>query len=248
MILNINIFSLFGRKKKDPYVSGIKDLYKHCSQTKPLKHYVYAHLYKGEPFYIGKGQYKRAWSDKRNPYWNFYTQNMLDGPYEVLIMKDGLTENEAERLEAEIMAKFSGKLLNIIDMARSVDLNLIEKQIQITNKRKILFEAGKEIENADGKTAVKKYLLAIEQEKKLLKIDVETGLMSEVINKRNEVLGHSGYIELINRLTICLKKMGLLDDAKTYSIDYFKTFRYDLTLSAAQSVLKRVGLDADEFY
>ena len=69
--------------------------------------YVYLHkrLIEGTVFYVGKGKNKRAWTTKsRNPHW----QHVVDkhGGFDVEILKDKLTEQEAFELEAEIIAQY----------------------------------------------------------------------------------------------------------------------------------------------
>jgi len=69
--------------------------------------YVYLHKrpIEGTVFYVGKGKNKRAWITKsRNPHW----QHVVDkhGGFEVEIVKDKLTEQEAFTLEAEIVLQY----------------------------------------------------------------------------------------------------------------------------------------------
>lgn len=77
--------------------------------------YVYGH-YKvdtGELFYIGKGTGKRAWSKKkRNRYWYDVVANH---EYEVRIIEDDLTEEQAFSREKELIAEAG--LDNLVNMA-----------------------------------------------------------------------------------------------------------------------------------
>lgn len=83
-------------------------------QVKPLRGYseekiFYVYLHKrptdGSVFYVGKGKQRRAWITKsRNPHWlNVVNKH---GGFDVEIIKEGLTEQEAFALEAETVAKY----------------------------------------------------------------------------------------------------------------------------------------------
>lgn len=67
-------------------------------------YYVYAHIKKdGDIFYIGKGKGKRAWvKSGRSKYWN----NIINKyQYDVIILKDNLSESEALMLEKQYISQ-----------------------------------------------------------------------------------------------------------------------------------------------
>ena len=71
-------------------------------------YYVYLHKDRkaGEVFYVGKGQEQRAWQDTgRNDLWNNKVSALVNG-WEVEIVQQDLTENEAFALEAELVNKY----------------------------------------------------------------------------------------------------------------------------------------------
>lgn len=79
-----------------------------------MKYYVYQHVdpKTGEILYIGKGSYERAWlcrGNNRNPEYTKYLNEFLDNGYTlsdiVTILHKGLTNDEAENLESEIIQK-----------------------------------------------------------------------------------------------------------------------------------------------
>jgi hypothetical protein len=73
-----------------------------ADQVKPRESYVYAHVDpSGNIFYIGKDTGRRAWSDDRHSFWQRYVDTMAGGKYQVLILADGLSANEAESLESK---------------------------------------------------------------------------------------------------------------------------------------------------
>ena len=92
--------------------------------------YVYRHirLDKNEPFYIGIGTdvgYKRAYSKhSRNKYWDRVVGKTK---YEVEILLDNLTKEEAKQKEIEFIALYgkklnkTGTLVNITDGGESTN-------------------------------------------------------------------------------------------------------------------------------
>ena len=61
--------------------------------------YVYSHTVCGDIVYIGKGKGNRAWSKNRSDLWKRITK---DG-YEVYIIEDNLTEEQAFDLERHVI-------------------------------------------------------------------------------------------------------------------------------------------------
>jgi hypothetical protein len=72
--------------------------------------YVYLHKANEteQVFYVGMGTGKRAWDkEKRNHPWKDKAANLTHG-WSVVILKDDLSEIEAEDLEAETIEKYGG--------------------------------------------------------------------------------------------------------------------------------------------
>ena len=75
-------------------------------------HYVYIHKDKktGEPFYVGKGTGKRAYTtDKRSYYWQKKVEE-FNNEYDIEILEDKLSETEAYELEAELIKKYGREM------------------------------------------------------------------------------------------------------------------------------------------
>jgi len=73
-------------------------------------YYVYVHkdCASGEVFYVGKGHGKRAWNIKsRNSKWKSKVASLSDG-WQVEIVQDDLSENEAFDLEISMIEKYGG--------------------------------------------------------------------------------------------------------------------------------------------
>ena len=81
-----------------------------------MGYYVYAHTKPDKTvFYVGKGTHKRAWSHRgRNKHWQ---HTVAKHGHEVVLLVDGLTQEQAIEEEAAIIAHFKpfGTLVNILD-------------------------------------------------------------------------------------------------------------------------------------
>ncbi len=100
---------------------GRKDLttYKASSQPEPKGFYVYAHRdrKRGQNFYIGKGKEWRAWNTDRDPIWSSYVE-YLHNQYDVVILADGLTEEDALSIENAYVADQGLHLVNWSNYSR----------------------------------------------------------------------------------------------------------------------------------
>lgn len=81
-----------------------------------MSYYVYAHTKPDQTvFYVGKGTRGRAWSTyNRNKYWQ---HTVAKYGHKVVLLADGLTQEQAVEEEAAIIAHFKpfGSLVNILD-------------------------------------------------------------------------------------------------------------------------------------
>jgi len=89
-------------------------------QSKGRKHdfYVYEHRDSfSNTFYVGKGRKRRAWEDHGKLHM-WYVNNKLSGTFQVVIVRDGLSELEALELENDLMKKYGEQLINWINPYR----------------------------------------------------------------------------------------------------------------------------------
>jgi len=85
----------------------------HC---KPGKFYVYVHKDKdGKVFYVGKGTGDRAYSRERSPEWFEYLDNKSGGKFFVEIVRDGISEEDALKIEDAVMKMHGGSIINRVN-------------------------------------------------------------------------------------------------------------------------------------
>ncbi len=212
-----------------------------ADQVHPRRYYVYAHQDEtGNIFYIGKGTERRAWSDDRHPLWTRYVEKHLGGKYTVRILRDNLLPADAEDLESAWISQCGDRLVNWINMSRKTDFEALDQFHKLRNATRALITQGKSIEKVDCERAVAIYIRAIESIAAYSSIRYEGGLVGQLLDEDNAERGSTGEIEALDRLTLCLVKLGRDQDAKDQTDHYFRLYRRDLALATAERIRKRV--------
>lgn len=212
-----------------------------ADQENPRKSYVYAHLDSaGKFFYVGKGEGRRAWSKDRHPLWRRYIEKHLGGRYQVRILQDNLSTEEAEGVEADWIAQCSEGLVNWQNMGRSTDLQALDQFHNLRNANRALIQQAKTIEKANLVQAASVYVQAVESIRGYASIRYDKGLVGQLLDEESEEFGRSGEIEALDRLTICLIKLGRAAEASQHANNYFDLYRLDLHLPASQRIAKRI--------
>jgi len=213
-----------------------------ADQKQPRKYYVYAHLDDtGKIFHVGKGMGRRAWSTDRHPLWSRYVENHLNCVYQVRILHDNLSEDEAEELEAEWIAQCSDTVVNWVNMGRQTDFEALDRCNSLRAANLKLIEQAKAIEKCDLEKATSIYIQAIKAIQSYAFITYEKGLVGQLLEEEAEELGACGEVNALDRFTLCLVKLGRPEEAAQYTDNYFKQYRRDLEFNVAKRIEKRVS-------
>lgn len=212
-----------------------------ANQENPRRSYVYAHMDGDENiFYVGKGEGRRAWSTDRHPLWRRYVEKRLASNYQVRILRDNLSAAEAEEVEAAWIAQCSDGLVNWVNMGRTTDFQALERYHKLRDANRGLIQEAKAIERRDLEHAVKVYVHAIEATREYALIRYEKGLVGNLLDEEAEELGSSGEVQALDRLTMCLIKLGRSEEAARRAHDYFALYRRDQQSPAFHRITKRI--------
>jgi hypothetical protein len=213
---------------------------KDADQVKPRGWYVYAHVDSaGKMFYIGYGTGRRAWSRDRHPLWHRYVEKHLNGKYRVLILQDNLSASKAEEIESDWIAQSEG-LVNWQNMGRHFDLKAIDLSNKLRDANRTLIQQAKLVEKTDMEKAAQMYIQAIDAIAGYALIKDKSGIVAQLLEEEEEELGRNGQVEPIDRLTMCLVKLGRVREAVQRSEDYFKLYRRDSEMGAFQRIQRRL--------
>ncbi len=223
-----------------PRVQGLVPK-KDTPQDKPRQYYVYGHLTpEGKYFYIGKGIGDRAWSKERHSIWHRFVNNHLNGQYSVIILQDNLSSDQAEELESEWIYQEGENLVNWISDGRKFDFEAIDRYHKLRNANRELIAKTRELEPNDLERAAALYIKAIETIDSYAFMELESGLVGQLLSEESQEFGVQGEIEAINRLSICLIKLGRLEEAATQVHNYFEKFKADTLLATYEPIKKRI--------
>ncbi len=202
----------------------------------PSDYYVYFHRdAAGNVFYVGKGKDRRAWSTRRHPIWQKYVTERLGGIYSVEVFRDGLTESEAEALEEQQIAKLGNQLVNWINPGRQFDYEALETYHRLRNANRSLVEDTKPLEESDLEAAVERYRTAMTTMRGYEAMTLERGLIAELGGGPDW-----GDPNILNRLTLCLLKLGRFSEMINEANQYFSEFPSARNMTIGKQVIARI--------
>jgi hypothetical protein len=226
-----------------------------ANQTNPRQWYVYAHMDEtGSIFYVGKGTGRRAWSDSgraRHEHWYWYVEKHLRGKYSVQILVDDLDEDKALLYEDAWMSYLDpDRLINWANYYRTNagDQERYAKATTLREETKQLIERAAAWEKTNAQRAIDSYLKAlrsIDRYAPSFHAQRPTGLIGMISDEIARSTGREdlmkGDVIVIDRLTLCLKKLGRGEEAAKHADQYFAKYPYDARLKQGIAVQKRVN-------
>jgi hypothetical protein len=207
---------------------------------KKREYYVYVHRGKaGKIFYVGEGTGRRAWSTDRHIYWTHYVEHHLNGKYDVEIVRDGLTKEEAESLESELMDRHGPDLVNWINWSRADDFKALDTFNALRDANRKFVAETNAIEKTSLENAATRYREALARMHEYESLVLMHGLLGKLIAEL-EPQTNVGDPTILNRLTMCLVKLGRAPEAAAVANQYFSKFPAARNTGAGRAVSARI--------
>ncbi len=213
-------------------------IHSYKKHSKEKKFYVYLHRdLSGNIFYVGKGTGRRAWSKERNDLWKKYVEEKLHGEFTVEIFREGLTEYQAEELECRLIDEYGKHLVNWINFNQGMDYEAIETLNRLRRENLLFVEETRKLESTNPEQAINQYREALGKMREYESIVCyKNSLFAEL---RSEILKSGDWI-IIDRLTLCLKRIGRYSEAIEEAEKYFTEFPGIFNCQVGERLRKRV--------
>lgn len=199
-------------------------------------YYVYFHRdLAGSIFYVGKGTKRRAHSRDRHPAWTTYVAERLMGEYTVEIHAAGLTEEQADDMEWMLICEHGNHLINWFNPGRSFDYEAIRQYHVLRDRNRVFVDATRPYESTDPERAIERYRRALDAMRSYESIVREHGVVADM--KAGPTWGEP---KILDRLTLCLAKLGRYEEVVDAGSTYFNDFPSARNLAAGRSILSRI--------
>lgn len=202
--------------------------------TMSNKYYVYVHeTLEGEVFYVGKGVDDRAWRKGRDLNWNMYVDKYLNNQYNIRIVIDNLTENQALEEEANLIAQFGDQLVNRQNMNRSLNYEALNTH----NELKVMKEKA-ELDAELTSNLNKKadlFVEALKYHKQSANTIFENGLVGKLLAERP-----IGQIQLLEKTVRALIAADRKQQAQDVFDQYFLDYTHEKEFSKVPLIAKMI--------
>jgi hypothetical protein len=126
-------------------------------------------------------------------------------------------------------------------MSRSLDLDALDRYNKLRNENRAIIENARVVEKQDIGRAAEMYMQAIEATQSYAFITFEKGLFGRLLMEVASEYGHTGELVALDRLTMCLIKLGRAEEDATFVESYFALYRRDRDTVASEAIAKRVS-------
>lgn len=127
--------------------------------------------------------------------------------------------------------------MNWSNPGREFDYQALQKYHKLRDENKLFVSETKVLETEAREEAIRRYRLALDRLRVYDNMTLETGLVAELTERRK-----IGDLEILDRLTLCLKKNNQSDEAREEAVRYFDEYTDSETSSIGRRVAKRVGI------
>ena len=187
---------------------------------KPGRFYVYVHKdMQGKAFYVGKGTGNRAQSHERGADWSDYVERMLGGKYEVEIVREGISEQDAVEIEDALMEEYADTIINRQNIHAPIDATQLLAYSDAMNASTREFNAARNFESTGAvNEAARSYEASYAHFVRAMKNNYDRSARQQLS------LPGIGPNQIVDRYTKLLAREGMNRRAVEFSEQYFRDF------------------------
>lgn len=203
---------------------------------------VYGHFNQaGECFYVRTVRDEQSPLPDKDNLWQFYTEHILAGKYEVELLEDEITFKKALSVKDKLLKKYKKTALNRVNQWRSVKHREIEKHRALTEQFDALIASGKLIEKERPDEALAGYRKALAVEEDSLDLVLEEGLFGEVAQTYGKAQRCNRLVTAVDRITMVLCREKRYDEAIAAADDLFTRYPGANKFSGAAKIQNRIA-------
>lgn len=187
---------------------------------KPGSFYVYVHKdIRGKVFYVGKGTGDRARSEDRGTDWCDYVERILGGTYEVEIIRDRISEQDALAIEDALMEEYAHTIINRQNIHAPTDATQLLAYSDAMNASTREFNAARNFEMAGAvDEAGRSYDASYAHFVRATKHKYDRSARQQLL------LPEIGPNQIVDRYTKFLARQGMNRRVVEFSEQYFRDF------------------------
>ena len=125
-------------------------------------------------------------------------------------------------------------------MGRSTDYKALDGYHKLRDANRALIESAKSLEHTDLDAAAKVCYQAIEALKEYATISYEGGIVGQLLAEESAEMGINGELRALDRLSLCLIRLGRAEEAARQADSYFALYKRDLQFAGAARIKKRI--------
>lgn len=195
----------------------------------------------GECFYVRTVNGSQSEIPDKDTLWSFYTQQMLNGKYEIRVLDEELSFKKALAIKEKLLKKHANTVLNRRNEWRECNAKAQDRYREIKGQIENLLNSGKVVEKTDPDEALIAYRRAFQLGEEQLDLLLEDGLFGEVDRAYGKIHRCNPLVKAVDRITLVLCRDKRYDEAAAVAEDLFSRYPGANLLAGAETIRNRVS-------